>query len=53
VTIGPYRMDVELELVELDADNATLRKEPRDLAGENTGATGLLQDSVGCIRNFP
>jgi hypothetical protein len=45
--------NVQILVVEFDTLNAALGREPRDFAGQNTGPTGLLQDSVGCIRNFP
>jgi hypothetical protein len=38
--------------MEFHANNAALRKEPRDFAGQNTGPTGLFEDSVRCLRNF-
>ena len=44
--------DVQVFLIEFHTDNAALGKEPRDFAGQNTGPTGLLEDSVGCFRNF-
>ena len=38
--------------MEFHSDNAGLGKEPRDFAGQNTGPTGLLENSVGRFRNF-
>jgi len=38
--------------MEFHTDNAALGKEPRDLAGQNTGATGLLEDAIGCFRKI-
>jgi hypothetical protein len=44
--------NLQIFLIEFQTDNAVLGKEPRDFAGRNTGPTGLLEDSVGCFRNF-
>ena len=42
----------QIFLMEFHTDNAGLGKEARDFAGQNTGPTGLLEDSVGCFRYF-
>ena len=49
---GFFSGNVQIFIMQFHTDNAALGKELRDLAGQNTGPAGLLEDSVGCFRNF-
>src|SRR5471030_3149414 len=49
---GLFSGNVQIFLLEFDADNAALGKKPRDFESQNASAAGLLDDQVRCFRYF-
>jgi GAF domain-containing protein len=49
---GLFSGNAHIFLMEFHAYNSAIGKEPRDFTGQNTSATGLLDDSIRCFRYF-